>query len=100
MLVSSAFVFFMIPGLALFYGGIVRSKNVLSTMMHSFVAIIVMTLQWTIFGYSFAFSGENPYIGNFDLAFLAGINLDSVKGSIPTYVHFYSKECLPSLLPH
>lgn len=45
MLVSSAFVFFMIPGLALFYGGIVRSKNVLSTMMHSFVAIIVMTLQ-------------------------------------------------------
>lgn len=88
MLVSSAFVFFMIPGLALFYGGIVRSKNVLSTMMHSFVSIIVMTLQWTIVGYSFAFSGDNPYIGNFDLAFLNGINVDSVKGTIPTYVHF------------
>ncbi|ABZ93300.1 ammonium transporter [Leptospira biflexa] len=88
MLVSSALVFFMIPGLSLFYGGIVRSKNVLSTMMHSFVAMIVMTLQWTIFGYSFAFSGENPYIGNFDLAFLDGIDLNSTKGSIPTYVHF------------
>lgn len=88
MLVSSALVFFMIPGLSLFYGGIVRSKNVLSTMMHSFVAIIVMTLQWTIFGYSLAFSGENPYIGNFDLAFLDGIDINSTKGSIPTYVHF------------
>ncbi|WP_167880723.1 ammonium transporter [Leptospira yanagawae] len=88
MLVSSALVFFMIPGLSLFYGGIVRSKNVLSTMMHSFVAIIVMTLQWTIFGYSFAFSGDNPYIGNFDLAFLDGIDVHSTKGSIPTYVHF------------
>lgn len=88
MLVSCALVFFMIPGLSLFYGGIVRSKNVLSTMMHSFVAIIVMTLQWTIFGYSFAFSGENPYIGNFDLAFLDGIDLNSTTGSIPTYVHF------------
>ncbi|TGL56067.1 ammonium transporter [Leptospira kemamanensis] len=88
MLVSCALVFFMIPGLSLFYGGIVRSKNVLSTMMHSFVAIIVMTLQWTIFGYSFAFSGENPYIGNFDLAFLDGIDLNSATGSIPTYVHF------------
>jgi Amt family ammonium transporter len=88
MLVSSALVFFMIPGLSLFYGGIVRSKNVLSTMMHSFVAMIVMTLQWTIFGYSFAFSGENPYIGNFDLAFLDGIDLNSTKGTIPTYVHF------------
>ncbi|XDD47223.1 ammonium transporter [Leptospira sp. WS39.C2] len=88
MLVSSALVFFMIPGLSLFYGGIVRSKNVLSTMMHSFIAMIVMTLQWTIFGYSFAFSGENPYIGNFDLAFLDGIDINSTKGSIPTYVHF------------
>lgn len=69
MIVASALVFFMIPGLALFYGGLVRSKNVLSTMMHSFVAILVLTLQWTIFGYSFAFSGTNPYFGNFDLIF-------------------------------
>ncbi|TGN20006.1 ammonium transporter [Leptospira idonii] len=88
MLVSSALVFFMIPGLSLFYGGIVRSKNVLSTMMHSFVAMIVMTLQWTIFGYSFAFSGSNPFFGDFSLAFLDGMDMNTLEGSIPKYVHF------------
>ncbi|WP_425460570.1 ammonium transporter [Leptospira ilyithenensis] len=88
MLVSSALVFFMIPGLALFYGGIVRSKNILSTMMHSFVAILVMTLQWTIFGYSFVFSGSSPYFGDFSLAFLEGVDLNTLEGSIPKYVHF------------
>ena len=88
LIVSSAFVFFMIPGLALFYGGIVKSKNVLSTMMHSFIAIIVLTLQWTIFGYSFAFSGANPFYGDFNLAFLNGIDLDTLEGTIPKYVHF------------
>ncbi|XDD50576.1 ammonium transporter [Leptospira sp. WS92.C1] len=88
MLVASAFVFFMIPGLALFYGGLVRSKNVLSTMMHSFVAILVLTIQWTVFGYSFAFSGTNPYFGNFDLAFLNGIDENTLELTIPKYVHF------------
>lgn len=88
MIVSSALVFFMIPGLALFYGGIVKSKNVLSTMMHSFIAIIVLTLQWTIFGYSFAFSGTNPFYGDFSLAFLNGIDMDTLEGTIPKYVHF------------
>ncbi len=88
MIVSSALVFFMIPGLALFYGGIVKSKNVLSTMMHSFVAIIVMTLQWTILGYSFAFSGSNPYFGDFSLAFLQGMDLNTIEGTIPKFVHF------------
>lgn len=88
MVVASALVFFMIPGLALFYGGLVRSKNVLSTMMHSFVAILVLTLQWTIFGYSFAFSGTNPYFGNFDLAFLNGIDENTLEATIPKYVHF------------
>lgn len=88
MIVASALVFFMIPGLSLFYGGIVRSKNVLSTMMHSFVAIIVLTLQWTIFGYSFSFYGSNPYIGDFSAIFLNGINMDTLEGTIPKYVHF------------
>nr|WP_209452007.1 ammonium transporter [Leptospira ryugenii] len=88
MLVSCTLVFFMIPGLSLFYGGIVRSKNVLSTMMHSFIAILVMTLQWTIIGYSFAFSGENPLYGNLDLAFLEGIDMNQLEGTIPKYVHF------------
>ncbi|AVQ12266.1 Ammonium transporter [Leptospira santarosai] len=88
MIVASALVFFMIPGLALFYGGLVRSKNVLSTMMHSFVAILVLTLQWTVFGYSFAFSGTNPYFGNFDFAFLNGIDEKTLELTIPKYVHF------------
>lgn len=88
MIVSSALVFFMIPGLSLFYGGIVRVKNVLSTMMHSFLAILVLTLQWTIFGYSFAFSGDSPYYGDFSLLFLDGIDKDTLMGSIPQYVHF------------
>jgi Amt family ammonium transporter len=88
MIVSSALVFFMIPGLALFYGGIVRVKNVLSTMMHSFMAIILLTLQWTIFGYSFAFSGSNPYFGDFSWLFLDGITMDTLEGTIPKYVHF------------
>ncbi|MCB1189417.1 MAG: ammonium transporter [Leptospiraceae bacterium] len=88
MIVASTFVFFMIPGLALFYGGLVRSKNVLSTMMHSFVAIIVLTLQWTIIGYSLAFSGDNPYIGDLQLLMLNGIDTNTLEGSIPKFVHF------------
>lgn len=88
MIVASTFVFFMIPGLALFYGGIVRSKNVLSTMMHSFVAILVLTIQWTVFGYSFAFSGDNPFYGNFDLFLLNGITDETLEGTIPKYIHF------------
>ncbi|EQA64392.1 ammonium transporter [Leptospira alexanderi] len=88
MIVASALVFFMIPGLALFYGGLVRSKNVLSTMMHSFVAILVLTLQWTVFGYSFAFSGTNPYFGNFDFVFLSGIDENTLELTIPKYIHF------------
>ncbi|MCG9876598.1 MAG: ammonium transporter [Leptospiraceae bacterium] len=88
MIVASSFVFFMIPGLALFYGGIVRSKNVLSTMMHSFVAILVLTLQWTIIGYSFATTGDNPFFGGFDKLFLNGVTIDSMQGSIPEFVFF------------
>jgi ammonium transporter, Amt family len=88
MIVASSFVFFMIPGLALFYGGIVRSKNVLSTMMHSFVAILVLTLQWTIIGYSFATTGDNPFFGGFDKMFLNGVTIDSMEGSIPEFVFF------------
>ena len=55
MLVSSALVLLMIPGLALFYGGMVRQKNVLSTMMHSFVAMGIVGVQWAVIGYSLAF---------------------------------------------
>jgi Amt family ammonium transporter len=73
MMVSSALVLFMTPGLAMFYGGMVRSKNLLSTLMHSFFAMGVMTLQWVIIGYSLAFSVGSGFIGGFDHVFLNGV---------------------------
>ena len=74
MLVSSALVLMMTaPGLALFYGGLVRRKNVLSTMMHSFVLMGVVTVIWAVAGYSLAFGGSSPYYGNLQFAFLNGV---------------------------
>lgn len=86
MLVSSALVLLMLPGLALFYGGMVRSKNVLSTIMHTFAAMAIMGVQWIVCGYSLAFGGEGAFIGNLDHLFLAGITHESLNGTIPTYV--------------
>ena len=64
MLVSTAFVLFMVPGLALFYGGMVRRKNVLGTMMHSMIALSIIGLQWVLFGYSLAFgASKGGWIG-------------------------------------
>ena len=74
MLVSSALVLMMTaPGLALFYGGLVRRKNVLGTMMHSFILMAVVTVIWAVVGYSLAFGGSSPYFGNFQFAFLNGV---------------------------
>ncbi len=84
-LISSALVLFMLPGLALFYGGMVRRKNVLSSMMHSFVALGVITIEWVVIGYSLAFGEGNWFIGGFEHVFLRGIDLNSVTGTIPTY---------------
>ena len=86
MLVSSALVLVMLPGLALFYGGMVRSKNVLSTSMHTFAAMAIIGVQWVAFGYSLAFGGEGSLIGGFDNLFLKGITPESLTGTIPTYV--------------
>jgi len=86
MLVSSALVLCMLPGLALFYGGMVRSKNVLSTSMHTFAAMAIMGVQWVAIGYSLAFGGEGPFIGGLDNLFLGGITPESLSGTIPTYV--------------
>ena len=99
MIVASSFVFFMIPGLALFYGGLVRSKNVLSTMMHSFVAILVLTLQFTILGYSFATTGSNPFFGGFDKIFLNGVTVDSLTGTIPEFVFFVFQATFALITP-
>ncbi len=77
MLVSSALVMLMTPGLALFYGGMVRRKNVLGTMMQSFVALAVITIVWMFYGYSLAFGKDVGHIiGNLDWAFLKGVGLD------------------------
>ena len=74
MLVSSALVLMMTgPGLALFYGGLVRRKNVLGTMMQSFILMAVVTVLWAVVGYSLAFGGSGPFIGNFQFAFLNGV---------------------------
>jgi ammonium transporter, Amt family len=72
-----------IPGLALFYGGLVRKKNVLSTLMQSFACCCLVSLLWIFFGYSLAFSGTGLYIGDTAKFFLAGIVPDSLTGTIP-----------------
>ncbi len=83
-LTSTALVLLMtIPGLALFYGGMVRKKNVLSVMMYSLSAAILVSLIWVIIGYSLAFSGEGAYVGNFAKALLNGVGFDSLSGTIP-----------------
>ncbi|MDD2523603.1 MAG: ammonium transporter [Endomicrobiia bacterium] len=77
MLVCSALVMLMTPGLALFYGGMVRRKNVLGTMMQSFVALGVVTIAWVIYGYSLAFGPDIGHlIGSLKWAFLNGVGLD------------------------
>ena len=73
-LLCSALVLLMtIPGLALFYGGLVRQKNVLSTMMKSLISVGIVTILWALFGYSLAFSEGNAIIGGFDFAFLRSV---------------------------
>jgi Amt family ammonium transporter len=76
MLVATALVMFMTPGLALFYGGLVRSKNVLSTIMQSFICLGLISLTWVFFGYSLAFGPDvGGFIGNLDWALLKGVGL-------------------------
>lgn len=77
-----------IPGLALFYGGLVRSKNMLSVLMQVFVTFSLMSVLWVIYGYSLAFSEGpyNDYVGGLGTAFLGGISGETVNGSIPEYV--------------
>jgi Amt family ammonium transporter len=75
MLTSTALVLFMtIPGLALFYGGMVRKKNVLATVMQSFAITCLVTVIWTVIGYSLAFTPGNSFIGGFSRVFLSGMN--------------------------
>jgi Amt family ammonium transporter len=92
MLTSTALVLMMaIPGLALFYGGMVRKKNVLTLVMQSFALTCLMSVVWLVAGYSLAFTdggGLNAYIGGLDKMFLAGVGIDTLSGTIPETVFF------------
>jgi Amt family ammonium transporter len=82
MTVATALVIFMtIPGLALFYGGLVRSKNMLSVLMQVFVVTALIYVLWSIYGYSVAFTAGTPFMGSFSKMFLAGITPDSVAAT-------------------
>lgn len=76
LLASAALVLFMTPGLALFYGGMDRSRSVLNMIMMSFWCLLVVPVLWAVVGYSLAFSGSGKFIGDFELAFLSNITLE------------------------
>ncbi|MEW5791630.1 MAG: ammonium transporter [Pseudomonadota bacterium] len=87
MLVATALVLLMtIPGVALFYGGMVRQKNVLGTMMQSFAITALVTIVWMVAGYSLAFSEGGPFVGGLGKLFLNGIGVDTLSGTIPEMV--------------
>ena len=93
MLTSTLLVLLMVvPGLALFYGGMVRSKNVLSVLVQVAVVFSLMVVLWIVYGYSLAFSGEGQWIGNLDKLFLTGVGIDTLAAtfsdgvSLPEYV--------------
>ena len=86
-LTSTALVLFMtLPGLALFYAGLVRSKNTISVLAQCLVIAILASLVWFVVGYSLSFSGDGSYIGNFEKVFLQTVGLKSLSGDIPETV--------------
>ena len=106
MLISTALVAMMvIPGLALFYGGLVRSKNMLSVLMQVFMIFSLMIVLWFIYGYSIAFTEGNPFFGGFSKLFLSGVTVDSLaatfsKGvAIPEYVYIIFQATFAAITP-
>ena len=80
MIVATALVLMMtIPGLALFYSGMVRKKNVLATMAQSLAAVAIISILWVAFGYSLVFVGDGPWIGTLDRGFSSGMTMDSIN---------------------
>ena len=94
MIICSALVFFMTPGLAFFYGGLVRRKNVVNTMMACVFIMGLAVAMWIAFGYSLSFGGNHAgIIGDFRWAFLHGIGMNDVgpyADSIPHFVYHYT----------
>jgi len=113
MLISSALVLLMLPGLALFYGGMVRSKNVLSTMMHSFVAMGIVAVQWVLIGYTLSFGPDigGGWLGDFSKAMFSGLitfkdgvadftlfqNVATAPGAVPEYI-FAMFQCMFAMI--
>jgi Amt family ammonium transporter len=88
MLVSAALVLLMTgPGLALFYGGLVRKKNVLATMLQSFAMMSLVTIMWGLFGYSLAFGSGNSFIGGFEFSFMRGVGAEPNSDYAATIPH-------------
>src|SRR6478736_1429316 len=89
LLVSTALVMLMIPGLALFYGGMVQGKNVLSTLMHSMGTLAIVTLTWSVLGYTLAFGDTvHGLVGNLKHLGMAGVG-QGAKGTIPHLLFFF-----------
>jgi Amt family ammonium transporter len=89
LMISTALVLLMTPALAFFYGGLVRSKNVLNTMMMSFASLGVVTIAWAVAGYSIAFAPGNKFTGGFDYLFFNGVDLNTGKwGAFPHLLFF------------
>ena len=82
MLMASALVLFMTPGLAFFYGGLVRGKNVVNTVMYSFVSMGVVSVVWVLWGYSLAFGEGGPWIGNFDFLGFKDVSSNPEEGAM------------------
>ena len=88
-LTSTALVLFMtLPGLALFYGGLVSSKNVISVLMHCIVIACLASILWLVIAYSLAFSSGNPLIGGLGNIFLSDVSKDTLSGTIPETLFF------------
>src|ERR687896_299896 len=86
MLISTALVLLMTPALAFFYGGLVRSKNALNTMMMSFIALGFIGVLWAVIGYSLAFTTGNNWLGDTSRMFLRNVGLEP-QGTIPHYLY-------------
>ena len=100
MLISTALVLLMTPALAFFYGGLVRSKNALNTMMMSFVSLGFVGVLWAVVGYSLALTPGNNWLGDLSLAFLNGVGLEATGAVVPItiphmlYMAFQATFCI------
>ena len=100
LMVSCALVMLMTPGLALFYGGMVGSRNVLSSFMHSFIALGLVTLQWVVIGYSLAFGSDvgGGFLGGTEFAFLQGVGLEPQEGSTIPHILFMAFQMMFAII--